>query len=111
MSSQFHRRSVLFGAIALVLMFAACSNPASPSVSPVVAAAAPVAADKQTKRWPVPHPDGAFGHEDPNYPPEPWQCPRGYNAVYNGWNFVCATPYCCDREFPRADGYPDGWKP
>src|SRR5262245_61720829 len=113
MSSQLHRLWVSSSALAVAFALSACSSPTSPSISPVsppVAALAPVGSDNQAKHWPVPHPDGAFGHEDPNYPPEPRMCPRGYNVVYNGWNFVCATPYCCDHEFPRVDGYPDDWK-
>lgn len=115
MSSQLHRLLGLFNALALAFALTACSSPTSPSVSPIspsVASLTPTAADNnQAKHWPVAHPDGAYGHEDSNYPPEPWMCPRGYNVVYNGWNFVCATPTCCDHEFPRADGYPDNWKP
>jgi hypothetical protein len=113
MSSQLSRLWAISNAIALAFAITACSSPTAPSVSSPVAAAAltSTATDNQAKHWPVRHPDGAFGHEDPNYPPEPWQCPRGYNVVYNGWNFVCATPYCCDHEFPRVDGYPDDWKP
>jgi hypothetical protein len=115
MSGQLHRLLILCNALAIAFSLTACSSPTSPSLSPVatsgVALTPSAADDNQTKHWPVAHPDGAFGHEDPNYPPAPWMCPRGYNVVYNGWNFVCATPYCCDHEFPRVDGYPPDWKP
>ena len=114
MSGKFYRLWAISNAFAFVFALTACSSPTSPSISPVAATSAaltPSAADNAVKHWPVAHPDGAFGHEDPNYPPAPWMCPRGYNVVYNGWNFVCATPQCCNHEFPRVDGYPDDWKP
>jgi hypothetical protein len=115
MSGLLQRLLILCNALAIAFALTACSSPTSPSLSPAatngVALTPSAADDNQTKHWPVPHPDGAFGHEDPNYPPAPWMCPRGYSVVYNGWNFVCATPVCCDHEFPRVDGYPADWKP
>jgi hypothetical protein len=114
MSGQFYRLWAISNAIAFAFALTACSSPTSPSIPQVAATAAaitPAATDSAVKHWPVAAPDGAYGHEDPNYPPAPWMCPRGYNVVYNGWNFVCAAPECCNHEFPRVTGYPDDWKP
>ena len=108
MSSRFSGLSLLYPAVALCSALAACSNPVAPSVSALNRTApAPVSRSSDTKQWPVQHPDGKFGHEDPAYPPESWQCPRGYDVVYNGWNFVCDDPTDYDREMPRPEGYPD----
>jgi hypothetical protein len=95
----------------LVATSACTSSPTTPSLVPSVVAASVAGTAEQAKHWPVPDSDGQFGHEDPNYPPDPSQCPRGYNVVYNGWNFVCAAPVCCDHEMPRQGGFPDSWKP
>ena len=108
MISQSRRLSFL--SVAIAIGAAACSNPVAPTVSPS-AISTQVLASSPEKHWPVSHPDGQYEHEDPTYPPEAWQCPRGYDIVYNGWNFVCVRPVCCDREFPRVGGYPDDWKP
>jgi hypothetical protein len=111
MSSQQNRRPALSTALAFAFVLAACSSPTSPSIAPTAAALPSTGTANQFKHWPVQHPDGQYGHEDPNYPPEAWQCPRAYNIVYNGWNFMCVAPVCCDREFPRVEGYADSWKP
>jgi hypothetical protein len=111
MSSQLYRRSASCAAVAFALSLAACSSPTSPSVTATAAALSPTSTISQAKHWPVPAADGQPGHEDPNFPPDPWQCPRGYAVFYNGWNFICKAPVCCDREFPRVDGYADDWKP
>jgi hypothetical protein len=118
MSGRFRRLSLPCAAIALGVALSACSNPNAPSaVAPArtnQSLVAPRTHDPrapETKHWPAPHPDGGFGHEDPAYPPEPWQCPPGYGVVYNGWNFVCDDAADFDREMPRPEGYPEGWKP
>jgi hypothetical protein len=111
MGYRFRRLSALCCAAVLSAAAAACSSPTAPSrldaSVPPSGAPPPVA----VRHWPVPHPDGEFGHEDPAYPPEQWQCPPGYDVLYNGWNFVCDDPNDYDREMPRPEGYPDDWKP
>lgn len=61
---------------------------------PTAAASVPV--------WPVPHADGAFGHEDPRYPPDVALCPVAYWPHYNGWNWLCQGGYPWLREFPST---------
>jgi hypothetical protein len=112
MSSRLSRLSLLFPALASCFALTACSNPVTPSVSAADRTTlAIISRSSDLKQWPVPHPDGIFGHEDPAYPPEAWQCPRGYDVYYNGWNFICDDPADTDREMPRPEGYPDDWTP
>ena len=109
MSSRFSRLSFLYSAIALCAALAACSSPVAPTVSALNELPGPLSTSFTPKHWPVQHPDGGYGHEDPAYPPEPWQCPRGWDIIYNGNNFICDDPNSYDREMPRREGYPNDW--
>lgn len=85
-------------AIAATLMGceAAPTRPSPVPTTSAVTVAAPVAPPV----WPVAHPDGQFGHEDPRVPPAVSLCPVDYWPRYNGWNWLCEGAYPWLREFP-----------
>lgn len=93
-----------------IAMCAGCANstPVWTLTSPSPASLSAEASTKsKVSSWPVPHPDRSFGKEDPRYPPRPDQCPSGYDIIYNGQNFLCASG--TDRELPHYEGYPNDW--
>jgi hypothetical protein len=91
-------RKVLF-LVGVVGMVGCGANPITPTATPTVATV--VDASAVALHWPVADPSGEYGKEDPNYPPDPSQCPVGWNVTYNGHNFVCRAPVCCDAVFPH----------
>jgi len=89
-------------AVALAAMLAAGCGGSPTRPSPVSAPAVTVAAPIAVPVWPVAHPDGQFGHEDPRYPPAVSLCPVDYWPRYNGWNWLCEGAYPWLREFPST---------
>ena len=88
-------------AVVLAAMLAGCGGSLTgPSEHPVPAPVVTVAAPVAVPVWPVAHPDGQFGHEDPRVPPDVSLCPVDYWPTYNGWNWLCQGPYSWLREFP-----------
>lgn len=71
----------------------------TPTANVALATAVPPAA---APVWPVSHPDGQYGHEDPRYPPAEALCPVEYWPHYNGWNWLCEGRYSWLREFPST---------
>ena len=95
------RRLIILGLLAAAL--GACDRgPTAPSSAPSAPAAVVAPVAPAAPAWPVAHPDGAFGHEDPRYPPAPALCPVDYWPTYNGWNWLCQGGFPWLREFPST---------